>query len=243
MVKDMEKNKITYNIKKTRVGEEQRVIPAMYYPVFFEDDEELYYVSADRKDLRVNIKKILCGAPPRRRHRGPRIPEISVERDNYVHTRIACNVPDFCDKVETLIFNIAGCYEDELFTFDAELLHSLFPNLKTVCCHDTVTIKNAESSLRILNPFAVGEYSFELAKIKDFDEANRYLRMLWALDRKWAKFWGKVARVYRQNPDYKSLGRLFAEVERLFPGTLEQMRNDNMINDDDLQKLREMMSE
>ena len=243
MVNDMEETKITYKIKKMRVGEEQRVIPAMYYPVFSEDDEELYYVSADRKDLRVNIKKILCGAPPRRRHRGPRIPEVSVERNNYVRTRIACNVPDFCDKVETLIFNIAGCYEDELFTFDAELLHSLFPNLKTVCCHDTIAIENAGSSLRILNPFAVGEYSFELAKIKDFDEANRYLRMLWALDRKWAKFWGKVARVYRQNPDYKSLGRLFAEVERLFPGTLEQMRNDNMINDDDLQKLREMMSE
>ena len=201
MVNDMEGTQITYKIKKMRVGEKQRIIPARLYPVFTEDGEELYYVSADRKDLRVNIKNVLHGAPLRRRHKGPRIPEVSLERNNYVRTRIACNVPDFHNQVETLIFNRTGCHKDELFAFDAEFLRSLFPNLKTVCCHDTVAIENPSSALRVLDPFEVGEYSFELAKTKDFKKANRYFRMLWALDSKWAKFWGAVAKDYKRKPE------------------------------------------
>ena len=40
MVNDMEETQITYKIKKMRVGEEQRIIPARLYPVFAEDGEE-----------------------------------------------------------------------------------------------------------------------------------------------------------------------------------------------------------
>ena len=208
MVNDMEETKITYKIKKMRVGEEQRIIPARLYPVFAEDGEELYCVSADRKDLRMDIQTLLHGASRRPLRKGPRIPEVSLERNDYIYTRIACNVPDFHDQVETLIFNRTGCHKDELFAFDAEFLRSLFPNLKTVCCHDTVAIENASSALRVLDPFEVGEYSFELAKKKEIDKANHYIKMLWALDIKWVKFWCKVAREYNRkpvdHPDYDS---------------------------------------
>ena len=200
MVNDMEETQITYKIQKMRVGEEQRIIPARLYPVFGEDGEELYCVSSDRKDLRVNIQTFLRGAPRRPLRKGPRTHEVSFERNDYVHTRIASNVPDFHDQVETLILDRIGCHEDELFAFEAEFLLSLFPNLKTVCCHDTVAIENASPELRVLDPFEVGEYSFELAQKKEFDEANRYFRMRWTLDSKWAKFWGEVSRDYKRRP-------------------------------------------
>ena len=60
-VNDMEETQITYKIKKMRVGEHVNSASTKYYPVFSENDEELYCVSADRKDLRVNIKYVLRG--------------------------------------------------------------------------------------------------------------------------------------------------------------------------------------
>ena len=208
MVNDMEENKITYNVKKMRIGEHVNSERSKYYPVFSEEGEELYCVSVDRKDLRVDIKTLLRGGPRRRLRKEPRTPEVSFERNNYIHTRIACNVPDFHDEVETLILNTRECHEDELFAFDAAFLLSIFPKLKTVCCHDSVAIENATSALCVLDPFEVGEYSFELAKKKEIDKANHYIKMLWALDIKWVKFWCKVAREYNRkpvdHPDYDS---------------------------------------
>ena len=57
----MEETQITYKIKKMRGGEHVNSASTKYYPVFSENDEELYCVSADRKDLRVNIKDVLRG--------------------------------------------------------------------------------------------------------------------------------------------------------------------------------------
>lgn len=98
----MEETQITYNVKKMRVGEHVNSASTKYYPVFSENDEELYCVSADRKDLRVNIKYVLRGTPIRSRHKATRISELFLERNEYLHTRIACNIPDFYDQVETL---------------------------------------------------------------------------------------------------------------------------------------------
>ena len=189
------------NVKNTQIVKNERYNRIRFYPVMTEENEEIYSVSEDRRDLRVDVKKALDGAPRRMMRKAPRIPEVSLARNDYIYTRIACNVPDFHDQVETLIFNRTGCHKDELFAFDAGFLLAIFPNLKTVCCHDTIAIENASSALRVLDPFAVGEYSFELAKAKDFKEANRYFRMLWALDSKWAKFWGEVATDYNRKPE------------------------------------------
>ena len=57
----MEETKITYNVKKMRIGEHANSASTRYYPVFSEEDEELYCVSEARKDLRVNIKDVLRG--------------------------------------------------------------------------------------------------------------------------------------------------------------------------------------
>ncbi|MBQ8287336.1 MAG: hypothetical protein IJX76_01015 [Clostridia bacterium] len=197
----MEENKNMSNVKKMRVAEYCYSATPGYHPVFSEDNEELYSVSDDRRDLCVDVRRALCGAPRRPLRKGPRKPEIFYERNEYIRSYIERNVPDFYDKVETLIFNTIGCHEDELFVFDAEFLRSIFPNLKTVCCHDTVTIENASPALRVLDPFEVGEYSFELARAKNFDEADHYFGMLWAWNSEWAKIWGEVANDYNRKPE------------------------------------------
>ena len=66
---------------------------------------------------------------------------------------------------------------------------------------ENIVINNAADKLRILDPFEVGEYSFELARAKNFKEANRYLRILPVLSQKWARFWREVAKDYRRTPE------------------------------------------
>ena len=197
----MEENKNVSNVKKMRVAEYYYCATPGYHPVFSEDNEELYSVSDDRRDLCVDVRRAIFGAPRRPLRKGPRKPEIIYERNEYIRSYIERNVPDFYDKVEALIFQSVGCHEDELFAFDAEFLRSIFPNLKTVCCHDTVTIENAAPLLHVLDPFEVGEYSFALARAESFDEANRYFRMLQALDSEWTKFWREVAKDFKRLPE------------------------------------------
>jgi hypothetical protein len=111
------------------------------------------------------------------------------------------NVPDFYENVECLILFTQFLHENDILTLDADRLLAVFPNLKTVCCKENIVINNAAPKFRVLDPFEVGEYSFELARANDIDEANRYTGMLWALSGKWARFWREVARDYNRKPE------------------------------------------
>ena len=55
--------------------------------------------------------------------------------------------------------------------------------------------------MRVLDPFDLGEMSFYLALDNDIPMANSFVRDLWALDHKWARFFREVARDYYRKPE------------------------------------------
>lgn len=189
------------NVKNTQFVENERYNRIRFYSVMTEENEEIYLVSNDRKDLSVGVKKALNGAPRRMIRRYSQYEAVQAMRSECVHVYLEKNVPDFHDKVESLIFHDASSSENDILTLDAGRLLAVFPKLTTVCCKENIIIENAPAILRVLDPFALGEYSFELARANDIDEANRYTRMLWALSGKWARFWREVARDYNRKPE------------------------------------------
>jgi hypothetical protein len=122
-------------------------------------------------------------------------------REEHIHLYLEKNRPDFSEQVETLILRGNFLREDDTYKLDAERLLAVFPNLKTVCCHDHIAIENAPTALRVFDPFELGEYSFELARAKNFEAANRYFIILRALDSKWTNFWWRVAIDYKRLPE------------------------------------------
>ena len=199
----MNKKTIVLNYEQTQIveSENEKYKRIEFYSVITEENEEIYLVSEDRKDLILDVKKALDGAPRRMMRRHSQYEVVQTIRSEHVHAYLEKNTPDFYDKVECLILLTQFFHENDILTLDADRLLAVFPNLKAVCCHDNIVIENAPHALRVLDPFALGEYSFELARAKDFKEANRYFRMLWALDSKWAKSWGAVAKDYKRKPE------------------------------------------
>ena len=189
------------NVKNTQIVKNERYNRIRFYPVMTEENEEIYLVSEDRKDLILDVKKALDGAPRRMMRRHSEYEAVQAIRSEHVHMYLEMNVPDFYDKVECLILLTQFFHENDILTLDADRLLAVFPNLKTVCCKENIVINNVAPKLRVLDPFEVGEYSFELAKSKKFKEANRYVRVLWALSGKWAKFWREVAKDYNRKPE------------------------------------------
>ena len=199
----MNKKTIVLNYEQTQIveSENKKYKRIKFYSVLTEENEEIYSVSEDRRDLRVDVKKALDGAPRRMPHRHSEYEAVQAIRSEYVHMYLEMNVPDFYDKVECLILLTQFFHENDILTLDADRLLAVFPNLKTVCCKENIVINNVTPKLRVLYPFEVGEYSFELAKIRNFKEANRYVRVLWTLSGKWAKFWREVAKDYNRKPE------------------------------------------
>ena len=199
----MNKKTIVLNYEQTQIveSENEKYKRIKFYSVITEKNEEIYSVSEDRRDLSVDVKKALDGAPRRMPHRHSEYEAVQAIRSEHVHMYLEMNVPDFYDKVECLILLTQFFHENDILTLDADRLLAVFPNLKTVCCKENIVINNVAPKLRVLDPFEVGEYSFELAKNKNFKEANRYVRVLWALSGKWAKFWREVARDFNRKPE------------------------------------------
>lgn len=165
--------------------------------VMSRENKELYRVSEDEKDLFFEVEKAfrgLVGRPWRK-------DELMRMREEYVYQYFKENHPDFYEQVENLILQGYFSREYDEYKLDAARLLAVFPNLKTVCCHHDIVIENATSALRVLDPFEMGEYSFELLKMGDEDEANRYLRVLFGLDGKWGEFWDKVTLDYNRKPE------------------------------------------
>jgi hypothetical protein len=199
----MDKKTIVLNYEQTQIveSENEKYKRIKFYSVITEENEEIYLVSEDRKDLILDVKKALAYAPRRRPLRHFQYDEVQAMRSEHIHIHLEMNVPDFYDKVESLIFHDASSSENDILTLDAGRLLAVFPKLTTVCCKENIIIENAPAILRVLDPFALGEYSFELARANDIDEANRYTGMLWALSGKWARFWREVARDYNRKPE------------------------------------------
>lgn len=170
---------------------------AQMHPVMSRENKELYRASADGKELSFEVNKAFRGLF----YRPYRTDDTMRMREDRIHLFFEKNRPDFYEQVENLILKGHFSREDDEYKLDAARLCAIFPRLKTICCPHNIVIENAPPALRVLDPFEVGEYSFELARAKDFKEANRYSRMLWALDSKWAKFWGEVAKDFNRKPE------------------------------------------
>ena len=162
---------------------------AQMHPVMSRENKELYRASADGKDLSFEVNKAFRGLF----YRPYRTDDTMRMREDRIHLFFEKNRPDFYEQVENLILKGHFSREDDEYKLDAARLLAVFPRLKTICCPHNIVIENVPHTLRVFDPFELGEYSFELARAKDFKEANRYSRMLWALDSKWAKFWNEVA--------------------------------------------------
>jgi hypothetical protein len=199
----MDKKTIVLNYEQTQIveSENEKYKRIKFYSVITEENEEIYLVSEDRKDLILDVKKALAYAPRRRPLRHFQYDEVQAMRSEHIHIHLEMNVPDFYDKVECLILLTQFFHENDILTLDADRLLAVFPNLKTVCCKENIVINNVAPKLRVLDPFEVGEYSFELARAKNFKEANRYFRILRAFSHKWARFWREVATDYNRKPE------------------------------------------
>jgi len=171
------------------------------HPVMSRVNKVVYHVSADGKNLSFKVSDAFYGLPRRPLRRNSVYDEVMHLREEFIHLHLEKNRFDFYEQVENLILKGDFAWKDDEYKLDAARLCALFPNLKRVCCHDGIVIENAPHEIRVIDPFELGEYSFELARAKDFKEANRYFRMLWALDSKWAKFWGEVAKDFNRKPE------------------------------------------
>ncbi|MBQ5886832.1 MAG: hypothetical protein IIW82_04185, partial [Clostridia bacterium] len=68
-------------------------------------------------------------------------------------------------------------------------------------CKDDFEIADIDDELCVLDPFELGELYFNLVQDGDIPLANTFVHDLWALDHKWAKFFGNVARDYCRRPE------------------------------------------
>lgn len=171
------------------------------HPVMSHVNKVVYQVSADGKNLSFKVSDAFYGLPRRPLHRNSFYDELIHLREEFIHHELEKNRLNFYEQVENLILKGDFARTGDEYKLDAARLLAVFPNLKCVCCHDSILIENAPPTLRVFDPFELGEQSFELAKVKDFKEATRHFRMLWALDSKWAKFWREVAKDFNRKPE------------------------------------------
>ena len=191
-----------------------------YYPVFSEDNRELFGTSKNRRELYVDVIKALLNAlnitsfKPTQDLCLPRV------RGEYIHAFLNENVPEFYDEIETLIIGSKRCKKDEKFTFDTDRLLETFPNLKLVLCGGAVEIINSENKLYVLDPFDLGEMSFLLMQEEDDEAVNAHMKELEMVDSDWYEFWCNVAKDYyrtpEDHPEYPAQGMIYDGMDGLF---------------------------
>ena len=156
------------------------VMSAVNKPEFWvSDDETTLCIDVDRA-----FKEIRSKHPVRAHHL------TTDDKIEIVHAYIEDHLPDFHKNVTCLMLRTD---RDEHFVIDGRRLRKSFPNFGSILCNDNVEIAYASRALSILDPFALGETSFYLALNGDIPMANSFVRDLWALDHKWARFFREVA--------------------------------------------------
>jgi hypothetical protein len=184
------------NTKKTWTNTQSSLITSKMHPVMSAINKTLYYVSDDETTLCIDIAEVYRGVRLKHAIRSHR-PTVDYKTEiNY--TYIESNLPDFNDRVLCIILRDRGKrLGDMRLVIDVGRLKQSFPKLETVCCDDMFSIKDPNSELCILDPFETGEVSFRLAQEGKIDQANAWVRNLWALDNKWARFFREVAVDYQ----------------------------------------------
>ena len=164
------------------------------HPVMSAVNKVKFLVSDDETTLRLDIGEVFRGV--RLRHLiKDRRPTMD-DKLEMIHTYIESNLPEFNERVNCLIIKESRFGEDEHFIIDGSRLKKSFPNLGTICCKDNIKISDIDDDVCILDPFEIGEMCFNLAQDGDVALANAFVRDLWALDIKWARFFNEVAKDY-----------------------------------------------
>ena len=159
-------------------------------PVMSRFNKVIYFASEDSKVLSMDLSK----AFRRVRSIEYRSPE---ERTDMIHTYINNNILHFHDKVEHIIFKLDRFEDYERFVIDAARLREFYQNVKSIDCSFVFDVSNADESIKVCDPFELGESAFDYALKGDFETANFLTRRLWDLDHKWAKFFREVAVDYQ----------------------------------------------
>lgn len=159
-------------------------------PVMSRFNKAIYFISEDCKVLSID----LCKAFMRVRSIKYRSPE---ERTDMIHTYISNNIPHFHNKVEHIIVKLDRFEDYERFVIDVARLLEAYPNVKSIDCPFVFDISNANESIKVCDPFELGESAFDYALKGDFETSNFLTRRLWDLDHKWAKFFREVAVDYQ----------------------------------------------
>ena len=203
------------NRKKVWTNSNFRMPSSKMHPVMSAVNKVKFWVSDDETTLCLDVRDAFRETEFRRPFRFLR----ADDRTEKIHTYIESNLPDFHGRVDRLILK-AGCVEgEEHFLIDGKRLRKSFPKLECICSKDNVEIVNVDDEVCVQDPFELGEISFFLAQDNDISKANAFIRDLWALDRKWAKFFREVAKDYYRKPiksDYEFEPYVQTGMDRLF---------------------------
>ena len=177
------------------------------HPVMSRVNKPVYFVSEDEATLCFDVGN----AFGIHRLRRPIRYYTASDRTDIIHTYLENNLPDFHERVECLILKMSRFVEDEHFVIDGRRLKKYFPGLTSVYCKDVFEIADAQDEICVLDPFDLGEMSFHLALDGDIPMANSFVRDLWVLDHKCARFFREVAKdYYRKTKDHpKGMDHLF----------------------------------
>ena len=169
------------------------------HPVMSASNKVLFWVSEEETTLYLEVGEVFRGVRLRHLIRSRR-PTMD-DKIEMIHTFIESNLPDFHEHVVCLILKNSRFGEDEQFVIDGRRLRKSFPKLGSVCCTNNFEIADTDDELCVLDPFDLGEMSFYIALDDDIPMANTFVRDLWALDHKWARFFCEVARDYYRKPE------------------------------------------
>ena len=187
------------NSKMVWTNKNYTLLKSKMHPVMSAHNKVRFWVSEDETTLRIDLSEAFRGVRLKHPIRSRR-PTLD-ERIEIIHTYIESNLPDFNERVVCLILKMERFGGNEELVVDGRRLRNSFPKLGSICCNDNFVIADVDDEACILDPFDLGEISFYLAQDGDIPMANTFVRDLWALDHKWARFFREVARDYYRKPE------------------------------------------
>ena len=185
--------------KKVWINKNFSLRSSKMHPAMSAVNKVKFWVSEDETTLCLDVGEVFRGVRLKHLIRSCR-PTMD-DKIEMIHTFIESNLPDFHEHVVCLILKNSRFGEDEQFVIDGRCLRKSFPKLGSVCCTNNFEIADTDDEMCVLDPFDLGEMSFYLALDDDIPMANTFVRDLWALDHKWARFFGEVARDYYRKPE------------------------------------------
>ena len=183
--------------KKVWTNTSITILSSKMHPVMSAENKEKFLVSDDETTLCVDVEDVFM----RLRSRHPIRYQTADARTEMFHAYMERYLPDFHDQVVCLILKSSNADGEERFVVDGRQFRKVFPKLGTICCKEKIEIANIDDEMCVLDPFDLGEMCFYLALEDDIPMANTFVRDLWALDPKWARFFRGVAKDYYRKPE------------------------------------------